>query len=176
MNPKNNSSKTHYVTQAIIIGGALTTIIGFLLNCTTFFYKEQPQLEIKCMEKKIILDIPPIKELRADIRYKDSIPIHNLWEIHYRLTNTGNINIIGESEHSLLLSQGLPLHWKNIKQILDIRIEDDSRVKIKGNTLYFKQWKVNECIHLTVYAESTGKVPSLQIDSHDIIDSDITYR
>lgn len=152
-----------------IIGVLFTIIIKYAL-------KEKVKVTVYCTENTLLTQKPEIPGLTFFVQYKDTMQIENLWKICCTLKNTGNKSIIGEGNQSSLVTKGLPLCMKNVKQIIQISATDNSVAELQDNVLHFKQWRPEECITIEALVESSGEKPDLYIDGRDIINAEVIIK
>jgi hypothetical protein len=120
--------------------------------------------------------MPDVSGLSAKFYFVDSLQVHNLWRVKYLLSNKGDNAIIGQGDKSLLFASGLKLSFVDKgTAILDMNISGQSiNATIRGDSLFFKQWRVGEYVEIICFIES-ATIPILHIDDRDILDSNIAY-
>lgn len=156
-------------------------IVIFIVTISTFYYqvifKPQTIIEIQCLDKTQLTQLPNVDGLSGHFLYNDSIPVQNLWKIKYLLKNIGDVNIIGEGNASHLIGGNLPFEIASAIRILDVDITNNNMDAILiNNRLGFKQWRPTEYVEITAFVEcANNKQPSFLMNSRDIIDADIKY-
>lgn len=156
----------------------IVTLVAGVVTLLSYLSKEKVRVTVCCTESTLLTQKPEIPGLTFLVRYRDTVPVENLWRIRYTLENTGNRNIIGEGAQSSLVVKGggLPLYMRNVKRMIRISAVDNKMVELKDNILYFKQWLPEECIAIEALVESSGERPELFIDEHDIINSKVLLK
>lgn len=156
----------------------IVTLVAGVVTLLSYLSKEKVRVTVCCTESTLLTQKPEIPGLTFLVRYRDTVPVENLWRIRYTLENTGNRNIIGEGAQSSLVVKGggLPLYMRNVKRMIRISAVDNKMVELKDNILYFKQWLPEECIAIEALVESSGERPELFIDEHDIINSKVILK
>ena len=156
----------------------IVTLVAGGVTLLSYLSKEKVRVTVCCTESTLLTQKPEIPGLTFLVRYRDTVPVENLWRIRYTLENTGNRNIIGEGAQSSLVVKGggLPLYMRNVKRMIRISAVDNKMVELKDNILYFKQWLPEECIAIEALVESSGERPELFIDEHDIINSKVILK
>lgn len=158
------------------IGGIILFIIGVLTFYFQIIYENKTVLEVQTIDENLLTDVPNIKGLTVEYKFNDTIKVKNLWKIRYLLKNTGDVNIIGEGNNSMLLKSGIPLSFGQSCKILKFNIINQNNGSIlKNDTLIFKQWRPNEFVELEVFIESKTNTPKLFISDREIIDSKIIH-
>lgn len=152
---------------------AIFTIAGVLVSIRMYLSREKVRVTVRCTRCLSLAQKPEsLREVEFTICCKDK-QVENLWEIGYTLKNSGNRNIVGRGSRKSLVSEGLPLYTKNVKQILYIAVADNERMELRDNTLFFKQWLPGEEVLVKAVVESTGERPALYVDEHDIINAKV---
>lgn len=152
---------------------AIFTIAGVLVSTLMYFSREKARVTVCCTRCFPLAQKPEsLREVEYTICCKDK-QVENLWEIDYTLKNSGNRNIVGRGSRKSLVSEGLPLYTKNVRQILYIAVADNERMELRDNTLFFKQWLPGEEVLVKAVVESTGERPALYVDEHDIINAKV---
>lgn len=150
---------------------AIFTIAGVLVSILMYFSREKIRVTVRCTRCLPLAQKPEsLREVEFTICCKDK-QVEDLWEIGYTLKNSGNRNIVGRGSRKSLVSEGLPLYTKNVRQILYIAVADNERMELRDNTLFFKQWLPGEEVLVKAVVESTGERPALYVDEHDIINA-----
>lgn len=173
------SCNQHKIMVKII--SILSGIIIFIVTVSTFYYqvihKPKTLIEVQCLDKSQLTQLPNVEGLSGHFFYNDSIPVKNLWKMKYLLKNIGDINIIGEGRTSNLIGNILPIRIVDAIRILDVNISNNNIGVVFGNGgLIFKQWRPAEIIEITTFVEcENGKQPSLLINNRDIVDAEIKY-
>lgn len=156
-------------------------IVVFIVTVSTFYYqvifKPQTVIELQCLDRTQLTQLPNVEGLSGHFLYNDSIPVQNLWKIKYLLKNVGDVNIIGEGNTSHLIGNSLPFKIVDAIRILDVNITNNNMDAIlTNNGLGFKQWRPTEYVEITAFVECVNnKQPSFSMNSRDIIDADIKY-
>ena len=153
----------------------IVTIIGVILSAYSLFYKEKPKLEVQTISERLLTAPTDVKDLIVNYRFKDTINVHNLWQVQYVIRNIGDVTLIGEGANNIIIGNGLPCNYSKDGQILSSHITLNTvDAVLKDNKIMFKQWRKNEFIELTALIESV-ECPKLTISDRDIKDSEIIY-
>lgn len=163
------------------IAGA-TSILGLLFFLYfQFLAVEITQIEIKEIDLTRLTEKPDIDKLSVSYEY-DSTEVKNLWKLKYFIQNIGSKTIIGEGQIKSIIPEKLPLSILGVDRVFDLEISaSDFPVSLikKNNSdflLDFKQWKTGQYFEINGLVETTiDQEPSINIDSQDIIDSEVIY-
>lgn len=122
----------------------IVTLVAGVVTLLSYLSKEKVRVTVCCTESTLLTQKPEIPGLTFLVRYRDTVPVENLWRIRYTLENTGNRNIIGEGAQSSLVVKGggLPLYMRNVKRMIRISAVDNKMVELKDNILYFRFFSV----------------------------------
>ena len=181
-----------YFTKTVILIGTLLTITNGVIILYQFFHKDMIKIEVKTIDRVELTKIPDIEGLTVNYHYHGN-DVENLWKVRYVISNIGARTIIAKTDHRNILSiekdsdgkivsETLPIYFKNKGRVLSVVIDeknfDIEIVEMKDNIvkLDFKQWKRGEFIYITAMIENSSEMkPSLSIDEGDIIDSKIVF-
>lgn len=156
-------------------------IIIFTVTVSTFYYqviyKSQTIIEVQCLDRTQLTQLPNVEGLSSHFLYNDSIPVQNLWKIKYLLKNIGDVNIVGVGNNSNLIGVNLPFRIADAIRILDVNITNNNiDASLMNDGLRFKQWRPAEYVEITAFVEcENNKQPSLLMNSRDIVDAEIKY-
>jgi len=168
----NNMKK--FFKRIIYLTTSIFTIVGV---CYTIFHKDKTSLDIEKVSTILLNDSLNIKGLEVHYTYNDSINLSQIWQTTYVIRNTGDKTILGEGfADKNIRSNHIPIIIENCNLLLAIDISNTNcdSAFIMNNHLYFKQWRPNEFIEITIISEGSNST-DLKISDREIADSEITY-
>lgn len=164
----------------------IITITAGVVAVLSFVYQiksNNPKIEILEINNDNLTNIPKIKNLDANFCYKDSV-ITNLWKLNASIKNSGSKTIIGKGTNKNIIDNYIGFKLNKGFRLIDFNIsksEFPNKIKKDSNSvsLYFSQWRENEKIDVTIYAEQITNVSEeLKIicNERDVIDGEVVYR
>ncbi|CAM3828403.1 hypothetical protein FLCU109888_03735 [Flavobacterium cucumis] len=164
----------------------IITITAGIVAVLSFVYQvksDNPKIEILEINNDNLTNIPRIKNLTANFSYKDSV-ITNLWKLNAVIKNVGSKTIIGKGTNKNIIENHIGFKLNEGFRLIDFNIakaQFPNEIKKDSNSvrLFFSQWREDEQIDVTIYAEQISNASSeLKIigDERDIVDGEITYR
>jgi len=154
----------------------ISTIGAFGFALYVYFHKDGISLEIVNTSAEQLTTSTSNEDLKVQYFYKDTIPVNNLWKVQYTINNIGDATLIGFGDGKQLLNDNLPIYIReDSTKIYKMDItRSNNGAELKGNEIYFKQWRSKEFIEITAFVESV-ECPTLYINDRDIIDVNVKY-
>ncbi|WP_353778730.1 hypothetical protein [Winogradskyella sp. 3972H.M.0a.05] len=164
----------------------IVTIVAGIVAVLSYIYQiksNNPKLEILEITNENLTSLPRVKNLESNFYYKDSL-ITNLWKLNATIRNTGSKTIIGTGTSKNLIGDYLTFKLNEGFKLIDFNISENdfpySMNRINNDVIFsFVQWRENEKIDVTVYAEqitSNNRKLEIMLNEREIIDGVIDYK
>lgn len=164
----------------------ISTFIGCIIAILSFINQIKPinpKIEILEISNDNLTNLPKIKNLQSSFYYKDSL-ITNLWKLNVSVENIGDKTIVGKGQNKNIIDDNLTLKINDGFKLIDFSInKSDIPYEIKNKLnevdLNFMQWRTNEKIYITIYAEQINNKSEhlkLLLNEREIIDGIVTTR
>ncbi len=164
----------------------IVSIIAGFAAVLSFIYQvksNNPKLEILEISNDNLTNLPKVKNLKSDFYYKDSL-ITNLWKLNASIKNISSKSIIGKGTNKNIIENNLTFRLNNGFKLIDFNINEtdfpnEASVQNDEIKLNFTQWRQDEQIDVTIYAEqisNENEELELLINEREIVDGVVGYR
>ncbi len=175
-------SKSWKVIQKIgiilAILASLATLIGIYIQ---FFHKKTPEIELQVLNVEELSKSLNIEGFESHFIYKGDT-VQKLWNIRFKLINSGQVTIISNGPSSNTLSEKIILEFEKESKIVNYNIEKNnssillSKLDSTDLSISFDQWRPNESVVFSVYVKALTteydlKFPKFQ--KRYLIDGDV---
>ncbi|GGK27742.1 hypothetical protein GCM10007962_22500 [Yeosuana aromativorans] len=164
----------------------IITIVAGIVAVLSFIYQiksNDPKLEVLEISNDNLTNLPKVEYLKSNFYYKDSL-ITNLWKLNAIVRNIGSKTIIGKGDNKNIIDNNLTFRLNNGFKLIDFNItQNDFPYNIRKDenivSFDFVQWRENEKVDITIYAEQVSKESNelkIILNEREIIDGHVNYR